>query len=138
MVRLSKKTEYALLALQYIGTHRNNVVSAKEISNKMNIPFDYLSKTMQILMKNGIVNSKQGKAGGYSLAKTSDEISIADVIQAIEEKNAMAIVECFEKPQKTSCDRLEICTIRNPLKELQSNIEKMLNTTKLSEMIDKK
>ena len=136
MVRLSKKTEYALLALQYIGTHRNDVVSAKEISNKMNIPFEYLSKTMQILMKHGIVISKQGKAGGYRLAKTSDEISIADVIQAIEEKNAMEIDEWLYNLKKTTCNRLEICTIRNPLKELQSKIEKMLNTTKLSEMID--
>lgn len=136
MVRLSKKTEYALLAMQYIGGHPDDVVSAKKISNELNIPYDFLSKTLQGLMKNGLVSSHQGKAGGYKLAKDSSDISVSDIINAVEEKYAMAIVECFDDKDMDKCKRVNECTIRGPLRKMQKSIQTVFDTTRLSELID--
>jgi len=136
MVRLSKKTEYALLAMQYIGRNPKNLVSAKEISEKLNIPYDFLSKTLQVLMKYGLVISRQGKQGGYKLAKDVNKITMADIINAVEEKYAMSIVECFDDNDSPTCKRANVCTIRDPLKKLQSSIEEIFSNTKLIEIVE--
>jgi Rrf2 family protein len=136
MVRLSKKTEYALLAMQYIGWNEKEVVSAKEIAENLNIPYDFLSKTLQGLMKYGLVVSRQGKQGGYKLAREVDDITLADIINAVEEKYAMSIVECFDGNGSASCNRAKVCSIRDPLKKIQSRVEKVFSTTKLNELVD--
>ncbi len=136
MVRLSKKTEYALLAMQYIGGNPQDVVSAKEISKQLSIPYDFLSKTLQGLMKYGLVSSRQGKQGGYKLAKDTDRITVADIINAVEDKYAMSIVECFDDDGSGSCNREKACTIRDPLRKLQNSIEEVFSTTTLNELID--
>jgi Rrf2 family protein len=136
MVRLSKKTEYALLAMQYIGGKPDDIVSAKEISEELNIPYDFLSKTLQVLLKYGLVISRQGKQGGYKLAKDVEEITVADIINAVEEKYAMSIVECFDGNGSVSCNRIKVCSIRDPLKKIQSRVEKVFSTTKLIELVD--
>ena len=131
MLRLTKKIEYAILAMRYIDSHPDKPVSAKEISESLNISFEFLSKTLQALIKYGLINSQQGKSGGYFLAKNSSEITISDIINALDEHSE--VVECAAEDEPSSCDRLKDCTIKQPMHNIQTKINNIFNQTTLAE-----
>ena len=132
MLKLSKKIEYGLLAVQYVATHPEKLVSAKEMSDKLNISFEFLSKTLQRLMKQGLVVSHQGIKGGYELAKSPEDISIADIIIALE--GNPSLVECVKFDGAITCGRAKECTIKKPLVIMQHKINKILKTTTIAEI----
>src|SRR5437870_7165743 len=85
MLKLSKKTDYALMAVQYMASGgADRVVNTKEIAEEYNIPVELLAKVLQKLGKKGLIVSQNGPKGGYVLAKSSTDISVLSVIQAIE------------------------------------------------------
>lgn len=131
MLRLSKKIEYAILAMQYMASHGSEKATAKELSEELNISFEFLSKALQSLMKAGLAESIQGIKGGYRLARPPEEISVADVITAME--NRIGIVECIQKG-KDGCGRAEDCTIRIPMVHLQKKIETIFDSTTIAEL----
>src|SRR5436309_7672856 len=102
MLKLSKKTDYALMAVQYMaskGTAR--IVNTKEIAEEYNIPVELLAKVLQKLGKKGLIFSQNGPKGGYLLAKSSTDISVLSVIQAIE--GHVGITECYQTRTPTAC-----------------------------------
>jgi Rrf2 family protein len=132
MIKFSRKIEYGILALQYIALNPERVVSAKEISERLDIPFEFLSKTLQQLMKKELIISQQGLKGGYVLSRSAIDITMMDVITALE-GNA-SIVECFIIKSGLSCDRLKNCSIRNPMTKIQSKVSQVFSTTTLEEV----
>jgi len=84
-VIFSKKCEYGLQAVLYLAAKESSeVASAEEISKKLNIPREFVSKILQSLTESGIVNSKKGKSGGFYLAKKPEKIRLIDVVAAID------------------------------------------------------
>jgi len=131
MLRLSKRVEYAILAMQFMSLKSEELISAKEISENLNISFEFLSKTLQVLMKNNLVESVQGIHGGYHLAKHPDEISVSEVINALE--NSTGIVECMVDG-KDSCGRSDTCSIRYPMAKIQKQINEFFKRISLTEI----
>ena len=70
--------------MQYIANKSGDMATAKEIADSLNISFDFLAKTLQTLMKKGLIKSTQGIKGGYILAQSPDEINISTIIFALE------------------------------------------------------
>ena len=105
MLKLSKKTEYALLAVKYMAINNAcNCITAKEISNGYDIPYEILSKILQKLTKKNIIVSYQGVKGGYSLVRNASDITLSDVISAIER---IQITNCMkENGSKKDCEDL--------------------------------
>ncbi|MCK5742476.1 MAG: Rrf2 family transcriptional regulator [Chlorobi bacterium] len=134
MIKLSKKVEYGILAVRYIASQEGRKVSAKEMSEKMNVSFEFLSKGLQKLMREEIILSHQGKHGGYLLAKSADSISIADIIEALDGRTA--IVDCFGGSDAKTCDRTNVCSIKKPLMIIQKKIETIFDSTSIEEIID--
>ena len=134
MLKLSKKTEYALLAVKYIALKPDNsCVTAKEISTGYNIPYELLAKILQKLTKKNIVISYQGIKGGYSLVKDSRDITLNDVISAVER---VQITNCMkENGSRKDCARFDCCQIRNPLSKVQTEIEKIFKETTISQIL---
>ncbi len=135
MFRLSKKVEYAILALQFMSSKQGELCSAKEMSEILSIPYEFLSKSLQILMKKGIVESVQGVRGGYQLSKPADEITINDIITALEDNPS--IVECLShasKEEALACIRSEECSIKNPMIKLQQQVHNIFKNTSLAEL----
>src|SRR5207245_10360565 len=100
MLKLSKKTEYALMAVQYMaskGTAR--IVNTKEIAEEYNIPVELLAKVLQKLGKKGLIVSQNGPKGGYLLAKSSTDISVLSVLHAID--CHFGITECYHNEDST-------------------------------------
>ncbi len=134
MVRLSKKTEYGLIAIRHIAAHRaEGIVTAKEIADKYGVPYELLAKVLQKLTRSGLIVSTQGMRGGYSLAKNPNDVSVSMIINAIE-GTSPAIAQCMtEGPQ--SCDVFSVCTIKSPLLKVQANIDNAFNSMTLAEIV---
>jgi len=132
MLKLSKKVEYGLMAVQHMACCPDTVVSAKDIAGRFNISLALVAKVLQALVRAGIVQSYHGANGGYALARHADQISVAHVIEAVEGRQG-AIVACQETDHE-SCDVHENCTIRQPLSILQERITSTFETMSVAEL----
>lgn len=84
-VIFSKKCELGLQAVLYLTLQPEELlISAKEISQKLKIPKEFVSKVLQSLTSSGIINSRKGKNGGFSLGKKPTEIYLIDIVKAID------------------------------------------------------
>ncbi|MBI5404179.1 MAG: Rrf2 family transcriptional regulator [Ignavibacteriae bacterium] len=133
MVKFSKKIEYSLIALRYIAGAKDEVITAKEISNKYNIPHELLAKILQKLKKENILSSNQGVNGGYKLSKPLNEISLSELIDKIEGKTA--IVECLHTDNVSECFISDSCSIKDPINKMQIELENLLKTKMVSDFI---
>ncbi len=135
MLKLSKKAEYAFMAAIYLASHSGNEYpTAKEIADNYNIPFQLVAKILQNLAKSNIAISFQGVKGGYKLNKNPEEISLIDIIRAVETK--YKLTECMQENEDTSnCTLVDCCKIRDPLVEIQRKIDSMFQETSLKQIL---
>ena len=134
MFQLSKKIEYGLIAIRHMaGESGGKIFTAKEIADRYHIPYDLLAKVMQKLAKKGFITSYQGVNGGYILTRNPYDIKVSEVINAIEQKENVTIIQC-EAESPENCIIHETCTIKSPLVKLQNNINKMFDDLTIMEM----
>ena len=95
MLRLSKKTDYGLIALQYLANEApSGVASARAIAVRYDIPVELLAKVLQHLARMGFVAAHKGAHGGYHLALPAETISLADIVEAVE--GPIALATCLD------------------------------------------
>ncbi len=83
--RITRSTAYALLSVGYIAQHKKEpIILPQTISKECKIPVEYLLKIMQQLVRANILRSKRGPRGGFSLARPISEMTMVDIIEAIE------------------------------------------------------
>jgi Rrf2 family protein len=122
------------MAVKYIALNTQDSVSAKEISDGYDIPYELLAKVMQKLTKFKIVRSYKGVKGGYSLNSSPDMISLIEVIRAIEPN--YQITKCMnEHSSEKNCRRINCCMIRDPLMKVQQEIDNIFKTMTISQII---
>lgn len=93
MLRITKITDYGFLLLAHMaGTDEEGLYNAKDLTNTSGLALPTVSKVLKILTQGGILKSHQGSKGGYSLARPADQITAAEVIQAVE--GPVAITDC--------------------------------------------
>ncbi|MBX3042221.1 MAG: Rrf2 family transcriptional regulator [Ignavibacteriae bacterium] len=132
MLKLSKKAEYAILAMQYLAENPGEKLNAKEIANRLGLSFEFLSKTMQALMKVGLLESHQGVKGGYLLSKVPNEISLMEIINATDER--IRIVDCLNG-NEDECQRNDMCVIKDPMHKIQKLIDNIFIKTSLKDFV---
>ncbi len=131
MLRLSKKADYALIAMKHLATReRGESASAREIAEEYSIPVELMAKVLQRLVRRGLLTSQQGTRGGYHLARPAETISVADVIQAID--GPLTVTACSH--QNDACGQFAKCNIRDPLWRIRERIVAALATCSVSEM----
>ena len=133
MVRFTKKVEYALISLRHIANAKDEIITAKQISNKFNIPYELLAKILQKLKKEKILESNQGVNGGYKLIKQLNEISLSNLIDIIEGK--LAIVECLHEKDINDCFISDTCNIKSPINKMQYELENLLKHKMVSDFV---
>lgn len=133
MLRLSKKADYALMAMRHLaGADKDASVSAREIAEHYGIPAELLAKVLQRLVRARLLVSVQGTRGGYRLAGDPQRLTVADVIQAID--GPVAVTAC--SPHDQGCEQYERCEIRDPLWKIKSRIVDALATVSLAELAE--
>ena len=131
MFKLSKKTDYALIAVKHLAMHRSDhACSASEISEEYGISTTLMAKVLQRLARQGLVAAKHGSAGGYQLAKEPGQISALDVISAID--GPVLITSCVTS--HGSCETTERCSVREPLRRVNESILHVLSKVTISHM----
>ncbi len=116
MLRLSKKSEYALMATLHLARLPPDTRAAvTSIADARSLPRGLLAKVMQDLKRAGVVSSTKGVMGGYELARPLAELLFLDVVRPFEE--SMALVDCLDG-QRSPCARFDCCTLRDPMATL--------------------
>jgi len=135
MLKLSKKSEYALMAVKYIALQQEkNCVTAREISKNYSLPFELVSKVLQKLTRYNVISSVQGSRGGYKLSKIPANISLIEIISAVEPH--YQITNCMnENSSSKDCQHFNCCMIRNPLIKIQNEIDKLFKNMSVTEII---
>ena len=117
---LSKKTQYAFKALMYLAQKNSDEpVLIAEISQRRNIPLKFLENILLELKKNGILESKKGKGGGYYLAKRAEKIFLADVMRLID--GPIALLPCVSLHFYKQCGECDegYCGLRRIMIEVR-------------------
>jgi Rrf2 family protein len=84
MLTLTRKTDYALIALSHLASNQGRVVSAREIAAKYKVPLALLMNLLKLCAAHGLVESVRGARGGYRLSKAPDKITLVELVEAIE------------------------------------------------------
>jgi len=129
MLKVTKTTEYGLIAMRHINGQNNKLCSSKTIATQYHIPIEIMAKTMQKLCKKGYLRAIKGPKGGYFLNKNLNSIHLVDFIEDIE--GPFGIVECSVD---TNCNLLDFCNIRRPINKINKNIREILNKISLYEI----
>src|SRR4026209_2758483 len=109
MLRLSKKADYALMAMKHLATRTDLAsASAREIAEQYDIPIELLAKVLQRLARRGLLDSHQGTRGGHRRARAPAMISVADVIQAID--GPVTVTAC--STDAGACEQYSKCNVR--------------------------
>jgi len=131
MLRLSKKSDYALIAMKHLATRADGgAASAREISEAYAIPLELLAKVLQRLVRARLLVSVQGTRGGYRLARPALGISVADVIQSVD--GPVTVTAC--SPDDHACGQFTTCSIRDPLWKIKNRILETLTTVSVAEL----
>jgi Rrf2 family protein len=131
MLRLSKKADYALIAMKHLALRPDQAASsAREIAEQYDIPIELMAKVLQRLAREGLLASHQGTRGGYHLSRSPSAISVADVIQAVD--GPLTVTAC--STEEENCDQYSKCSVRDPLWRIKDRILSALSTCSLQEI----
>ena len=133
---LTKASEYALLSIALIAKS-DDPQDTETLASRLNIPKSFLAKILQALARNEILISYKGAKGGFALAKLPVEISILDVIKAVETKSAN-VFECSDS--QMDCpggeQKASFCSIWPYLNKLQVKVDDFLSSITLEDLLN--
>lgn len=136
---LSKKTKYALKALHYLAEQPpEQPVLIAELAAQENIPRKFLEFILLTLRKGGILQSRVGKGGGYSLALPPARISMGEILRILE--GDLAPVPCLSSPRQGSCEECrdeQSCGIRLVMTDVHAALTAALNSLTLADMVER-
>ncbi len=132
---LSQKAKYAIKALITLAkAPDNNLVQARDIATKQKIPKKFLDLIFFELRRHGLIQSIRGRDGGYRLALPPDQISIAQIVRAVD--GALAPLPCASVRFYRRCDDCEdekTCEVRHMMREVRDAASAILDNTSLAE-----
>jgi Rrf2 family protein len=132
VLRLSKKADYALLAMRHLAANADRgAVSARELAETYDLPPELLAKVLQKLVRARYLTSIQGIRGGYGLARPATSISVADIIQSID--GPLTVTACSETNH--NCEQYSKCNIRDPLWQVKDRIVAALSETSVADLV---
>jgi Rrf2 family protein len=131
MLRLSKRADYALMAMKHLAVRGDRgSSSAREIAEQYNIPIELMAKVLQRLVRRGLLRSHQGTRGGYQLGRGPAQITVADVIQAID--GPVTVTACTT--DEGQCEQFSRCNVRDPLFKVRDRILAALAECTIAEL----
>ena len=132
MIRIRKLTDYGIVLLTYfVGDGESSVRTARELAAKAHLPLPTVSKILKALARSSLVISHRGIAGGYSLARAPEEISVAEIIAALE--GPLALTECSASAPGL-CDLEAVCPVRSNWRKINDVVRGALAQLSLADM----
>jgi len=130
MLRISKMTDYAIMFMVELHPSQGEVLSAHTFADRSPLELPTVSKVLKLLVKTGLVDSYRGANGGYSLERNAQDISVAEIIAAIE--GPIAMTEC--SVEEGLCAQEAICSLRGNWQRQSVAVTKAMEGVSLAEM----
>ena len=127
-MNFNKTTEYAFRILSYMAMNESRLCSVDEIFNKLRIPYSYLRKLMTNLTKSNLIDSIQGKNGGYKISRKLEDIKLLDIITIVDPEYLS--VKCFFGFE--NCVLQPTCAMHDQWMNVRTNINTILANTSLA------
>ncbi len=135
MLSLTRKTDYALVAMVDLADQADRRWSSRDIANRCDLPFPVLTNILKQLTQHGLVTAVRGPHGGYQLARRADEITLIDLIEAIEGPSRLTL--CCQDSSETdakSCDIESSCRIKSPVRKVHEGLRNVLGHVTLAQI----
>jgi Rrf2 family nitric oxide-sensitive transcriptional repressor len=130
-MKFSKSTELAIHGLWLLANRRPKLLLVSEMANAQNISESYLAKIFQKLARKGLVRSTRGKRGGFTLARDPGEISVADVVRAVEAEEPL--YDCMAVGR--GCQSRDNCLLRDVFHRAEKQMYSTLEKTSLADLM---
>ena len=131
MLRISKLADYATVVMAFMGQAPFELRSAQEIATAVGLELPTVSKVLKRLARGRLVVSQRGAKGGYRLARVPGEISVAEIIDVIEDY-PMGLTECSSVAG--SCARESACAVRANWQRISAMLRATLQEVTLEEL----
>ncbi|MEE1314159.1 MAG: Rrf2 family transcriptional regulator [Faecalimonas sp.] len=134
-MKISTKGRYGLRALIDLAQYSEiEPVSISSIATRQAISERYLEQLMTLLKKAGLVKSIRGAGGGYVLAKDSSEISVGDVLRALE--GSLEPVDCAAFKEEDSCAAADLCVTKYVWQRINESINRTVDEISLKQLVE--
>lgn len=133
MFRFSKRFDYGLLFLLSLADRRGRLTPLDQIAKAKKISAKFLSQIAADLSRAGIVKSKEGKGGGYLLAKELDQIPLSELIRVLEKQPHFTGCGLGEV-----CRREELCEVKRPLQSLEQEVSSIFASLTVADLIQER
>lgn len=130
MIRITKQTDYGIVLLTQMAGGPEVQWNAPELAAETHLPLPMVAKTLKILAREGLLASHRGVKGGYSLARPAEEISMAEIVAALE--GPIALTECISV--EGDCSHEPLCQVRSNWRRINEAVRTALEGITLAEM----
>ena len=130
MLKMSRLTDYGTMVLSFLATNPTQMQSASDVARHTHLALPTVSKLLKLMARAGLVVSARGARGGYQLSRAPDEISAADVIDALE--GPLAITQC--SGSAGHCNLEDICGVSSSWQKINVAIRRALDEVHLSHL----
>ena len=131
MKLITRNTDYAVRALCCIAKQKEELVSVNEVVKCLGVPKPFLRKILQVLHKEGLLNSYKGKGGGFSLALPTEKISLIKLMNIFQAP--IKLNEC--KFKKRDCPEIKDCPLKKKIDEIEEDVLSKLDAITLASII---
>jgi len=132
MIRISKLADYAVVILSIMAEQPDKLMSSASVSEITKLPEPTVSKVLKLLSKSGLLQSKRGTAGGYLLSKAAADITIREIIRAVD--GPVLITSCSDG-EVPDCSLSECCTLRGKWDGVNEAVRRALDGVTLADMM---
>lgn len=130
MLRISKMTDYAIMVMVELHAARGEVLNAQALAGRSHLELPTVSKVLKLLVKTGLVDSYRGVNGGYMLERNAQDISVAEIIAAIE--GPIAMTEC--SVEEGLCSQEALCSLRGNWQRISVAVASAMEGVSLADM----
>ena len=131
MIKLSKMTDYAVVVMARMARDGACVQTVPQLAERTGVPAPTVAKLMKLLAPAGLMESHRGATGGYSLTRAAEEISIADIISAVD--GPIALTACVDGAEG-HCDVESLCPMRGNWDKVNRAVRRALEEVTLADM----
>jgi len=133
MIRLTNLADYAVILMCEIS-HTDSRLSAQDLATSTGIPVPTVSKILNLLSRGSLLISHRGIKGGFALTRTPEEISVAEIIEAID--GPIALTSCSENSNSCGCGFNDICSLRPRWQLISGAVRGALQDVSLKELAE--
>ena len=131
MIRLTKLTDYGIVLMTHLAVYQDRRWNAADLASETQLPAPMVSKILKHLVRAGLLDSKRGALGGYRLQKNAAQVSVVDIIAALD--GPIALTECSDETTD-ECSYEAICRVRSHWQRINTALKEALMSVTLEEM----